>query len=135
MQLFYTLMFIYQNIKKIARRKNITNKQLAEAFGITDQTMTNYLTGRTKIIADHIPLYAKVLRVGIAELFQEDWNPGKYVQPDVSVDIANESQDCQSCKEKDAEIYRLRNKLFDVQEKYTDAILELQNKKDQGKCG
>lgn len=127
-QLFLINMAIYNIIKKIAKKKNIPQKDLAEGFGVTENTMTNYLTGRTKIAADQVPMFARLLRVSISDLFEEA--PLKENNPESSYDAK-----CKECNVKDAEIFRLKNKLFETQEKYTEAMEKLQNKKDHQKCG
>jgi transcriptional regulator with XRE-family HTH domain len=60
---------IYLNIKKILKRKRITQKELAEGFELSENMMTNYLTGRTRILAEQIPLFAKLLRASYDDLF------------------------------------------------------------------
>ena len=122
-------MGIYQNIKKIAKRKNITHKQLAEQFKVTDQTMTNYLTGRTKIIADQVPLFAKALRVSIEELFIDDYF--KKVEPGKSNEPVYKYYECPECISKQKEIDALKQ----VIEAKEEALEMYRDKKMEGKCG
>ncbi|MGQ7871349.1 hypothetical protein [Sunxiuqinia sp. sy24] len=46
-----------------------------------------------------------------------------------------QEQICLSCKEKQGQIDDLEKELSCLKSKYIDALEELQNKKDQGKCG
>ena len=113
---------IYLNIKNIANRKNVQQKDIAEAFGVTENTMTNYLTGRTKITADQIPLFAKVLRVSIADLFQEAATPLKTTYPNEDkMQVVEEMHPCPRCGDKDKLILSYEKQI---------ALLEL----SLGKC-
>lgn len=117
-------MTIYKNIKSIAKKKSIQSKELAEAFGVTENQMSNYLNGRTKITSDQVPLFARLLRVSISELYGEA-DAGKLLNANM----------CPDCNEKQKLIDRLSVKvgeltaeLYELQKKYINAI-EAENKK------
>lgn len=90
----------YLIIKEIAQRKKIEQKELASAFNVSENQMSNYLTGRTKILADHIPVYAKLLRVPVERLFSNEIDL-KILEEPVS---EYELNDCKLCKSKDKTI-------------------------------
>lgn len=121
-------MSIYQTIKGISKRKKITQKEIAEGLSVTETQVTNYLNGRSKITADQIPLFAKLLRVSISELFEE---PGTSGETSSYHDVK-----CDQCAEKDAEIFRLKSKLYEIQDKYTLLLEQMHvDKRENKQCG
>lgn len=129
-------MSIYKNIKKIANRKNIQQKDLAVAFGVTENTMTNYLTGRTKIVADQVPLFAKFLKVSIEELFTEN-DDVKNPEPWDGNEPQAEGYSCPDCrprikriKELEETVLEIREKLTNTHEKYIKCLEEIAAKKE-----
>ena len=121
-------MSIYHIIKEISKRKKITHKEIAEVLNVTETQVTNYLNGRSKISADQVPQFARLLRVPISELYSE---PG--TKRDV---VSVNDEGCKKCAEKDAEIIQLKSKLLDTMDKYTKLLEELQGGVEKSKqCG
>ena len=62
-------------IRRIIKRKHLTQAAVAERAGFTPQQINDMLQGRTRIYADHIPALAAALEVEPCEIFREDeWN-------------------------------------------------------------
>lgn len=116
-------MSIYKNIKRIATKKNIQQKDIAAAFGVTENTMTNYLTGRTKIIADQVPLFAKTLKVSIEELYSDSYSEKKDLKKTEDQEIKHYS--CPDCVKKQKKI----DELEEYRSKYIECLEELAGKK------
>ena len=120
-------MEIYLNIRNIAKKKNIQQKALAASLNVTVQTMTNYFNGRTKITADQIPMFAKLLRVDIEDLFLKDWKPG--INEAKYDDTKNEMKDL--LREKEKENITLKKQLSDTKKKLNEcqnSLVETQDK-------
>ena len=114
-------MSIYQNIKRIAKQKNIHQKDIAVQFGVSENTITNYFNNRTKIVADHVPLFAKILRVSIQEIYGIDEKEGKSVNEPTGV----KSSSCPDCLKKQKEIDRLLKEYDAVKNKYINCLEQL----------
>lgn len=131
---------IYKNIKKIALIKNIQQKEIAEAFGVTENTMTNYLTGRTKINADQLPLFAKTLRVSIEDLFNDTYsatsNSIHPQKPEVKYFACEDCIEKQIKLDKACELLKQKdNELIEFQRKYINLLEEINNIKGNRNCG
>jgi len=120
-------MEIYLNIRNIAKKKNIQQKALAASLNVTVQTMTNYFNGRTKITADQIPMFAKLLRVDIEDLFLKDWKPG--INEAKYDDTKNEMKDL--LREKEKENITLKKQLSDTKNKLTECQNNLVKTQDK----
>ena len=112
-------MKVYLIIKEIAKKKKITYKEIADALNVTDIQVTNYLNGRSKIIADQIPVLANLLKVSISQLYG------------VANEIKskNDIDPCLECLKKQLEIDELKNKNIELNEKYIACLEELLGKK------
>lgn len=120
-------MELHLRIKELLeRRKDLEQKDLANILGVSPKQAHNYLNGHSKIIADHIPAIAKLLRVPINSLFEDT---------DTS-DHINEAQqnyrvsriDCLECITKQKEIDELK----EFRKKYIECLEELAGKKKAG---
>jgi transcriptional regulator with XRE-family HTH domain len=58
-------------IAELRRQRNVTQVQLAEALGVSQQTMQSYEVGRRRIPVSALPLVAHTLSVTMDELFGE----------------------------------------------------------------
>ncbi len=58
-------------IAALRKERNVTQVQLAEALGISQQTMQSYEVGRRRIPVSALPLVARTLSVSLDELFGE----------------------------------------------------------------
>jgi transcriptional regulator with XRE-family HTH domain len=101
------------------KRKDLEQKDLANLLGISTKTAHNYLNGHSKIIADHIPAIAKLLRVSISELY----GIGNELKS------KNDIDSCLECIKKQLEIDELKNKNIELNEKYIACLEELLGKK------
>jgi len=120
-------MEIYLNIRNIAKKKNIQQKALAASLNVTVQTMTNYFNGRTKITADQIPMFAKLLRVDIEDLFLKDWKPG--INEAKYDETKSEMKDL--LREKEKENITLKKQLSDTKNKLTECQNNLVKTQDK----
>lgn len=120
-------MSIYKNIKRIATKKNIQQKDIAAAFDVTENTMTNYLTGRTKIIADQVPLFAKILKVSIEELYNDSYSEKKDLKKSEDPEI--KYFNCPECIEKQKRLDKAEKERDDFRQKYIECLEELAGKK------
>ena len=60
------------NIKKKRTEANLTQKDIADAFYVSQATVAKWETGETKPRADKLPDLAKILGCTIDELFEEE---------------------------------------------------------------
>lgn len=65
--------FVEMGVRIAALRKdrNVTQVQLAEALGVSQQTLQSYEVGRRRIPVSALPLVARTLSVSLDELFGE----------------------------------------------------------------
>jgi transcriptional regulator with XRE-family HTH domain len=64
-------------IAKLRKEQGVTQVQLAERLGVSQQTITAYEVGRRRIQVSALPVIAQALGVGIEELVSERPKPGK----------------------------------------------------------
>ena len=60
-----------ERIAALRRAHNVTQVQLAEALGVSQQTMQSYEVGRRRIPVSALPVVAHTLAVSLDELFGE----------------------------------------------------------------
>ena len=122
-------MELHLKIKELLeKKKGLEQKDLALVLGVTPKQAHNYLNGHSKIVAEHLPAIAKLLRVSIGSLFDESYNPTE----------ANESEehyhitriDCTECISKNNEINALKQALAAKEE-----LLEIYRDKKSKDCG
>ena len=58
-----------EGVLQFARANNITQVQLAEALGVSQQTLQSYEVGRRRIPVSAMPVVARTLSVSLDELF------------------------------------------------------------------
>jgi transcriptional regulator with XRE-family HTH domain len=58
-----------ERISSLRKARNITQVQLAEALGISQQTVQAYEVGRRRIPVSALPIVARTLAVSLEELF------------------------------------------------------------------
>ncbi len=61
-----------ERIATMRREHGVTQVQLAEALGVSQQTMQSYEVGRRRIPVSAMPLVAHTLSVSLEELFGEE---------------------------------------------------------------
>jgi len=61
-----------ERIATLRREHNVTQVQLAEALGVSQQTMQSYEVGRRRIPVSALPAVARTLSVSLDELFGEE---------------------------------------------------------------
>ena len=66
-----------EQIAAARRAKGLTQKQLADALGVTDKAVSKWERGLAKPRADKLPLLAKLYGCTIEELLADDVNQGK----------------------------------------------------------
>jgi transcriptional regulator with XRE-family HTH domain len=66
-----------ERIAALRREHNVTQVQLAEALGVSQQTMQSYEVGRRRIPVSAMPLVARTLKVSLEELFGEEAKPAR----------------------------------------------------------
>jgi transcriptional regulator with XRE-family HTH domain len=59
-------------IARLRKQQDITQVQLAELLGITQQTLNSYETGRRRVPVSLLPLLAKRLGVAVEALLDDD---------------------------------------------------------------
>lgn len=64
-------------IARLRKAEGITQAQLAELLGTSQQTITAYEVGRRRVPVSNLPKIAKLLGVSIEELIGEEAKPGK----------------------------------------------------------
>lgn len=58
-----------ERIAALRRANNVTQVQLAEALGVSQQTLQSYEVGRRRIPVSALPVLARTLSVSLDELF------------------------------------------------------------------
>jgi transcriptional regulator with XRE-family HTH domain len=66
-----------ERIAALRREHNVTQVQLAEALGVSQQTMQSYEVGRRRIPVSALPAVAQTLSVSLDELFGEAPKPAR----------------------------------------------------------
>jgi transcriptional regulator with XRE-family HTH domain len=66
-----------ERIAALRRAHNVTQVQLAESLGVSQQTLQSYEVGRRRIPASALPVVARTLTVSLDELFGEDQPAGR----------------------------------------------------------
>jgi len=66
-----------ERIAALRRTHNITQVQLAEALGVSQQTLQSYEVGRRRIPVSALPVVAHTLSVSLDELFGEGKPAGR----------------------------------------------------------
>ena len=66
-----------ERIAKLRKDQGITQVQLAERLGVSQQTITAYEVGRRRIQVSALPVIAQALGVGIEELVSANAKPAK----------------------------------------------------------
>jgi transcriptional regulator with XRE-family HTH domain len=61
-----------ERITKLRKAHNLTQTQLAEALGVTQQTVQAYEAGSRRIPVSALPMVARTLSVSLMELFGEE---------------------------------------------------------------
>lgn len=61
-----------ERIAQLRKARNLTQTQLAEALGVTQQTAQAYEAGSRRIPVSALPTVARTLSVSLMELFGED---------------------------------------------------------------
>jgi|SRR5882724_8908758 len=64
-------------IAQLRKTQGITQVQLAEVLGVSQQTITAYEVGRRRIQVSSLPVIAKQLGVSVEALIGEESKPGK----------------------------------------------------------
>jgi transcriptional regulator with XRE-family HTH domain len=64
-------------IAQIRKEQGITQAQLAEWLGVSQQTVNAYEVGRRRMVASALPTLARLLGVSLEELMGEPPKPGK----------------------------------------------------------
>jgi len=64
-------------IARLRKEEGITQVQLAELLGTSQQTITAYEVGRRRVPVSSLPKIAKLLGVSVEELIGEEAKPGK----------------------------------------------------------
>ena len=65
------------SIAALRKAQNITQVQLAEALGVSQQTVTAYESGRRRMPVSSLPFIARFLGTTVEELIGEKPAPGK----------------------------------------------------------
>ena len=66
-----------ERIAKLRKDQGITQVQLAERLGVSQQTITAYEVGRRRIQVSALPVIAHALGVGVEELVSANAKPAK----------------------------------------------------------
>lgn len=66
-----------ERIARLRREHGITQVQLAEALGVSQQTMQSYEVGRRRIPVSALPTVAESLSVSLEELFGQGKQPAR----------------------------------------------------------
>ncbi len=64
-------------IAQLRKTAGITQVQMAEVLGVSQQTVNSYEVGRRRVPVSALPAIARALAVSIEELIGEDSKPGK----------------------------------------------------------
>lgn len=60
------------NINRVIREKGLKQKYVAEKVGISETSLSNYLTERSGIKGDMVPAFCRALEVEPNELYREE---------------------------------------------------------------
>lgn len=71
------------NLKKLRKAKGLTQTDVAKKLGVTQSAYAHYENGIRKLEADKLPLIAKILGVGVEELYGGEATKGKELAPKV----------------------------------------------------
>ena len=63
---------VQKNVIRIIEEKGLLKKGVAKRAGMTQQALSDVISGRKVIRADMVPILANALGVGVMELFRED---------------------------------------------------------------
>lgn len=66
-----------ERIASLRRAHDVTQVQLAEALGVSQQTLQSYEVGRRRIPVSALPTVARTLSVSLEELFGEGQQAGR----------------------------------------------------------
>lgn len=66
-----------ERIASLRRAHDVTQVQLAEALGVSQQTLQSYEVGRRRIPVSALPVVARTLSVTLEELFGEGQQAGR----------------------------------------------------------
>lgn len=66
-----------ERIASLRRANDVTQVQLAEALGVSQQTLQSYEVGRRRIPVSALPVVARTLSVTLEELFGEGQQAGR----------------------------------------------------------
>lgn len=66
-----------ERIASLRRAHDVTQVQLAEALGVSQQTLQSYEVGRRRIPVSALPMVARTLSVSLEELFGEEQKVGR----------------------------------------------------------
>ncbi|MFN9766233.1 MAG: helix-turn-helix domain-containing protein [Pseudomonadota bacterium] len=66
-----------ERIASLRKARNLTQTQLAEALGVTQQTVQAYEAGSRRIPVSALPVVARTLSVSLMVLFGEDQEKGE----------------------------------------------------------
>ena len=80
-------------IRRIIKRKHLTQAAVAERAGFTPQQINDMLQGRKRIYADHIPALAAALEVEPCEIFRK-YESLSVLDLDGEKELAAISADC-----------------------------------------
>ncbi len=72
LQKLSSLAFNLLILKELVRQKKATHKELADKLDVSDRTVLNYLTEKTKIDVDTIAKFASTLGVSVGYFFDDD---------------------------------------------------------------
>jgi transcriptional regulator with XRE-family HTH domain len=115
---------VSSRLKKYCKEKGITQKSLIDKGFGTSQTINNYINGHTEPKANFLENFIKEFRVSAQWLMTGQEDPGGKYTPH------SDTKDCPECKENKKSIDELKDKLAEVQEKYTHCLEELLGKKE-----
>ena len=68
-------MAIFTNILRIMENKKVTQKQMADYIGVTEQKISDWKAGRLKSYTKHLNKMAECLGVSVDELLGNKNNP------------------------------------------------------------
>ncbi len=74
-----------RRIAQFRKAQDLTQQQLAEILGISQQTMAHYEVGRLRVAVAMLPMLAKALAISVEELIGEQTTAGKSRRGPVSV--------------------------------------------------
>lgn len=66
-----------ERIAALRRARNVTQTQLAEALGVSQQTVQAYEAGRRRIPVSALPVVARTLSATLEDLFGETGQPAR----------------------------------------------------------